>query len=74
MKRSIAFHDPDGLWGSREISVEWSGTGSGDGEYIVFEDLGADGSLRPPRKRSWHVNADGRFLGADEIRALEVRP
>lgn len=43
-----------------------------DGEYIVFEGLIEAEGLRIPRHRSWYVNADGRFLGADEITRLEV--
>ncbi len=43
-----------------------------DGEYIHMEGLTAAGSLRIPRHRRWFVNADGRFLGADEVRSMEV--
>ncbi len=40
-----------------------------DGEHLVFEGwIEADG-LQLPRHRRWYVNADGRFLGADEIRS-----
>lgn len=43
-----------------------------DGEYIAFDGLIEADGLRLPRHRRWYVNADDRFLGADEIRALEV--
>ena len=46
-----------------------------DGEYLVFEGLtlSQDG-LRIPRKRSWYMNIDSRFLGSDEIDGLRVGP
>lgn len=47
---------------------------AGDGEYIAFEGLVEAAGLRLPRHRRWFVNADGRFLGADEIRSLRVGP
>ena len=43
-----------------------------DGEYIVFTDLIEAGGLRLPRHRSWYTNAEGEFLGADEITRLAV--
>ncbi|MDX1578530.1 MAG: DUF6503 family protein [Gemmatimonadota bacterium] len=45
-----------------------------DGEYLVFEGLIESEGLRLPKRRRWYVNADDRFLGADEIEALEVSP
>ena len=45
-----------------------------DGEYIVFEDLAEGGGLRLPRSRSWHVNADDRHLGTDEVTDLRSGP
>lgn len=44
-----------------------------DGEYIVFEGLiETTSGLKLPRHRRWYVNADDEFLGADEIRYLNV--
>ena len=43
-----------------------------DGEYIIFEDLTEVDGLRIPRHRRWFVNADNRFLGADEVRSIEL--
>lgn len=43
-----------------------------DGEYIVFEGLVELDGLRLPRHRSWYVNADDRFLGADEVGRAET--
>lgn len=40
---------------------------AGDGEYIVLEDVVPVGSMRLPARRSWFVNADGRFLGEDVL-------
>ncbi|WP_419162973.1 DUF6503 family protein [Candidatus Palauibacter sp.] len=41
--RSVAFHDPEGVWGSREVSMSWVGT-DGEGAERVAVDLefGAD--------------------------------
>jgi len=39
----------------------------GDGEYIVLEGEHAIGGMRIPARRSWYVNADGRYLGTDEL-------
>lgn len=45
VNRSIAFHDPDGTWGSRPVDMVWFGTAS-DGSERVSVDLhfGADQS------------------------------
>jgi len=43
-----------------------------DGEYILMEGLTGAGNLRIPRHRRWFVNADDRFLGADEVRSIEI--
>jgi len=43
-----------------------------DGEYIVLDDLIESGGLRLPRSRRWFTNAEGDFLGADEITRLDV--
>ena len=43
-----------------------------DGEYIILEELTSAASLRIPRHRRWFVNADGRFLGADEVKSIEI--
>jgi len=43
-----------------------------DGEYIVFDDLIEAGGLRLPKERRWYTNAEGDFLGADEISRLDV--
>lgn len=45
-----------------------------DGEYIVFEGLVEADGLRLPARRSWYVNADDRFLGADEVSRLSASP
>lgn len=39
VNRSIAFHDPEGAWGSRAIEMVWFGTGSDGGERVSV-DLG----------------------------------
>ena len=64
------YFDPESaeLVGSRFYYDE----SANDGEYLIFEGLaGADG-LRLPMRRSWYVNADSSFLGADEISGLSV--
>ncbi len=43
-----------------------------DGEYIVLDGVIESDGLKLPRNRRWYVNEDDRFLGADEIRALEL--
>ncbi len=43
-----------------------------DGEYIVLDGVIESGGVRLPRKRSWYTNKENRFLGADEIRVLEL--
>ena len=45
-----------------------------DGEYIVLEGLIEADGLRLPHHRRWYVNEDDRFLGADEIVALNTVP
>ena len=45
-----------------------------DGEYIVLEGLIESDGVKLPRHRRWYVNADGRFLGADEIKGLKLVP
>lgn len=45
-----------------------------DGEYIVMEGLVEAGSLTLPNRRHWYMNADDRYLGTDEVRALRVVP
>lgn len=46
--------------------------GANDGEYLVFEGLATDSTLRLPRERRWYVDADDRFLGTDVIRSVQV--
>ena len=36
-----------------------------DGEYIMLDGEEVINSIRFPKKRSWYLNADGKFLGAD---------
>ncbi len=45
LARSIAFHDPQGHWGSRTVLLTWNGTGA-DGEERGVLDISifADGS------------------------------
>ncbi|MFV1988700.1 MAG: DUF6503 family protein [Gemmatimonadota bacterium] len=43
-----------------------------DGEYLIFEGLAEADGLRLPMRRSWYVNADSTFLGADEVSGLTV--
>jgi hypothetical protein len=64
------YFDPDSasLVGCRFYHDE----SANDGEYIVLEGLIESGGVRIPRNRRWYVNADGRFLGADQIRSLEL--
>ncbi len=50
----------------------YHGEEANDGEYIVLEGLIESNGLKLPRNRRWYVNDDDRFLGADEIRALEL--
>ena len=41
--RSVAFHDPDGVWGSRSISMSWVGTDGEGGERVAVDlEFGAD--------------------------------
>lgn len=41
--RSVAFHDPDGIWGSRSISMSWVGTDGEGGERVAVDlEFGAD--------------------------------
>ena len=43
VERSIAFHDPEGIWGSRAIDMAWFGTGSDGAERVSVElRFGAD--------------------------------
>ena len=43
VQRSIALHDPEGIWGSRAIDMAWFGTGSDGGERVSVElRFGAD--------------------------------
>ncbi|MXY29667.1 MAG: hypothetical protein F4043_07810 [Gammaproteobacteria bacterium] len=37
VERSIAFHDPEGAWGSRAIEMVWFGTGSDGGERVSVD-------------------------------------
>ena len=37
VERSIAFHDPEGIWGSRAIDMAWFGTGSDGAERVSVE-------------------------------------
>ncbi len=64
------YFDPDSasLVGCRFYHDE----SANDGEYIVLEGLIESGGVRIPRNRRWYVNDDGRFLGADDIRSLEL--
>ncbi len=45
-----------------------------DGEYLVLDGVIESGGVRLPRHRRWYVNADDRFLGADEVRSFELTP
>ena len=41
--RSVAFHDPDGVWGSRSIAMSWAGTDGEGGERVAVDlEFGAD--------------------------------
>ncbi|MCG8469840.1 MAG: DUF6503 family protein, partial [Gemmatimonadetes bacterium] len=41
--RSIEFHDPNGIWGSRPIELDWAGTnGAGEERVAVRVAFGAD--------------------------------
>ncbi len=41
--RSVAFHDPDGVWGSRSVSMSWVGTDGEGGERVAVDlEFGAD--------------------------------
>ncbi len=45
VERSIAFHDPEGAWGSRAIEMVWFGTGSDGGERVSVDlSFGSDES------------------------------
>ncbi len=37
LARSIAFHDPDGVWGTRPVEMTWVGTGDDGAERLRFE-------------------------------------
>ena len=37
VERSIAFHDPEGVWGSRAIDMVWFGTGADGGERVAVD-------------------------------------
>ncbi len=43
-----------------------------DGEYIVFEGEVAVDGMRLPRTLHWYTNAEGKFLGADEVVDYQV--
>jgi hypothetical protein len=34
LARSIAFHDPEGRWGSGTVEMTWVGTGANDDRYL----------------------------------------
>ncbi|MCY3699045.1 MAG: DUF6503 family protein [Gemmatimonadetes bacterium] len=41
--RSVVFHDPGGIWGSRSISMSWVGTDGDGGERVAVDlEFGAD--------------------------------
>ena len=41
--RSVVFHDPEGIWGSRPITVSWVGTDGEGGERVAVDlEFGAD--------------------------------
>ncbi len=37
VERSIAFHDPEGIWGSRAVDMGWFGTGADGSERVAVE-------------------------------------
>lgn len=37
VERSIAFHDPEGVWGSRAVDMVWFGTGADGSERVAVE-------------------------------------
>ncbi len=44
-----------------------------DGEYITLEGMMIKNGMRIPRDRSWYVNKDGRLLGVDYLKSMEVK-
>jgi hypothetical protein len=43
-----------------------------DGEYIVLEEEIQVGRMRVPRVRKWYTNTEGKFLGADTVKSVEI--
>lgn len=37
LERSIAFHDPDGVWSEKTISLSWNGTDGDGGERVALD-------------------------------------
>lgn len=59
LARSIAFHDPEGSWGSRSLAIDWVGTDDGGEERVAVQlRLHPDGST---------FELSGRY-GGSEIR------
>jgi len=55
--RSIEFHDPDGIWGHREIRLDWAGTDAKGGERVAVQvRLGEDPS---------DFSLSGRYAGSE---------
>lgn len=83
VERSIAFHDPDGVWGSRAIEMSWFGTGSDGGERVsVNLGFGSDQSDFALSGRyagssieyevsgeDWSASVDGESSPDEETRA-----
>ncbi len=83
VERSIAFHDPGGVWGSRAIEMVWFGTGSDGGERVSVElGFGADESdfalsgryagasiEYETTRESWSASVDGQPSPDEEARA-----
>ena len=44
-----------------------------DGEYILFQDELEMNGVKLPKKRSWYMNFDQKFIGMDEVIDLAVR-
>lgn len=67
LTRSIAFHDPDGVWSTRPVSLSWDGTGADGGERVAMDiTMHPDGSTfaMSGRYRGREIDysiADGRM-------------
>ena len=63
-------HSSEGV--RRSTRLASVGVWTQDAGAAAFEELVQDSGLRLPRVRRWYVNADDRFLGADELSDLRV--